>query len=154
MKNTWIAGLFAFVVAFTAVSFAADTKVDLSKLKCLFVDKTPVEGKSSDYKECKVYFCCGNCLKKFDGDKKGFASQANHQLIASKQVEQKACPMTGKPLNKEFSVEFKGATVGFCCNGCKGSAEKMSDDDKMAKLFGEDSYAKAKFAKVEKVEKK
>ena len=150
MKNTWVAGLFAFVVAFTAVSFAADTKIDFSKLKCLVADKAAVEDKSSEYKDCNVYFCCGNCKKKFDGDKKAFASQANHQLIASKQVEQKACPFSGGALKPEFSVEFKGAKVGFCCDGCKGKAEKMSDEDKMTKLFGEDSYAKAKFAKVEK----
>ncbi len=150
MKSTVIAGLFAFVAAFTAVSFAADTKIDFAKLKCLFADKAPVEEKSSEYKDCKVYFCCGNCLKKFDGDKKAFASQANHQLIASKQVEQKACPFSGGALKPEFSVEFKGATVGFCCGGCKGKAEKMSDEVKMKELFGEDSYAKAKFAKVEK----
>ena len=150
MKNTWVAGLFAFVVAFTAVSFAADTKIDFSKLKCVVLDKTAVEDKSSDYKDCKVYFCCGNCKKKFDGDKKAFAAQANHQLVASKQVEQKACPFTGGALKPESSVEFKGAKVSFCCDVCKGKAEKMSDEDKLAKLFGEDAYAKAKFAKVEK----
>ncbi len=150
MKNTWVAGLFDFVAAFTAVSIAADSKVDLTKLKCMFVDKVVAADKSSDWKESKVYFCCGNCLKKFDGDKKSFASKANHQLIASKQVEQKACPFSGGELKKDFSVEFKGATVGFCCDGCKGKAGKMSDDDKMEKLFGEDAYAKAKFAKAEK----
>ena len=150
MKNTWIAGLFAFVLAFAAVSVAADSKLDLSKIKCLFADKVVAEDKSTEWKESKVYFCCGNCLKKFDGDKKAFASQANHQLIASKQVEQKACPFSGGALKSEFAVEFKGAKVGFCCDGCKAKAEKMSDEDKLAKLFGEDAYAKAKFAKADK----
>ena len=32
----------------------------------------------------------------------------------------------------------------------KGKAEKMSDDDKVAKLFGEEAYGKAKFAKAAK----
>jgi len=150
MKNTWVAGLFAFVVAFAAVSIAADSKVDLTKLKCVVLDKVVNVDKSSDWKESKVYFCCGNCLKKFEGDKKKFAANANHQLIASKQVEQKSCPFTGAPMKSDFSVEFKGATVAFCCTNCKGKAEKMSDDDKLANLFGEDAYAKAKFAKVEK----
>ena len=150
MKNTWLAGLFAFVVAFAAVSIAADTKIDFAKIKCVIADKAPVEDKSSDWKDGKVYFCCGNCQKKFDGDKKGFAAKANHQLIATKQVEQKACPFTGGELNKDATVEFKGATVGFCCNNCKGKAEKMSDDDKLVKLFGEEAYDKAKFAKAEK----
>ena len=57
MKNTWIAGLFAFVVAFAAVSIAADTKIDFTKIKCLIaVDKAVVEDKSSDWKDRKVYF--------------------------------------------------------------------------------------------------
>ena len=150
MKNSWIAGLFAFVAAFAAVSIAADTKVDFTKLKCLMSGASAKEAQASDWKDGKVYFCCENCLKKFDGDKKAKAAQANHQLIASKQVEQKACPFSGGELNKDFSVEFKGATVGFCCTNCKGKAEKMSDDDKMAQLFGEDAYEKAKFAKAEK----
>lgn len=150
MKNTLLAGLVAFVAAFAAVSIAADTKIDFAKIKCLIADKSAVEDKSSEWKDGKVYFCCGNCLKKFDGDKKALASKANHQLIATKQVEQKACPFTGGKLNKDASVEFKGASIGFCCNDCKGKAEKMSDDDKLTSLFGEDAYAKAKFAKVEK----
>lgn len=149
MKNSWIVGLFAFVVAFATVSIAADSKVAVDKLKCFISGTAVKEDKTSDWKDGKVYFCCGNCLKKFDGNKKDFAAKANHQLIASKQVEQKACPFSGGEIKKDFAVEFKGATVAFCCNNCKGKAEKMSDDDKVANLFGEDAYAKAKFAKVE-----
>lgn len=149
MKSSWIAGLLAFAVAFASVSIAVDTKVDMDKMKCLILGTPAKADQTSDWKDAKVYFCCGNCLKKFDADKKSFASKANHQLIASKQVAQKACPFTGRDLNKASSVEFKGATVAFCCNNCKGSAEKMSDDDKLAKLFGEEAYEKAKFAKVE-----
>jgi hypothetical protein len=150
MKSSLFAAMAAFLVAFAAVSIAEDAKLDLSKLKCLFADKTPVEDKSSEWKESKVYFCCGGCLKKFEEDKKSHAPKANHQLIASKQVEQKACPFSGGALNKDISIEFKGAKIGFCCDGCKGKAEKMSDDDKLKELFSEDRYEKAKFAKVEK----
>ena len=36
MKNTWIAGLVAFVAAFAAVSIAADAKLDFTKMvKCM-----------------------------------------------------------------------------------------------------------------------
>jgi hypothetical protein len=51
-------------------------------------------------------------------------------------------------LNKDATVEFKGAKVSFCCNNCKGKAEKMGDDEKLDKLFGEAAYEKAKFAKA------
>lgn len=150
MKNSWVLGLIAFVATFATVSFAVDTKIDFASMKCLVSGAAAKEDKSSDWKDGKVYFCCGSCLKKFDGDNKGFAAKANHQLIASKQVEQKACPFSGGDVKAGTAIEFKGASIAFCCNNCKGKAEKMSDDDKVAKLFGEDAYAKAKFAKVEK----
>ena len=150
MKNAWVFGLFAFVAAFASVSVAVDTKIDFEKLKCLISGTAAKEDKASDWKDGKVYFCCGNCLKKFDGDKKTYAAKANHQLIASLQVEQKACPFSGGKIKEDSAIEFKGAKIAFCCNNCKGDAEKMSDDDKVEKLFGEDAYAKAKFAKPEK----
>jgi YHS domain-containing protein len=149
MKSSWIAGLFAFVVAFASVSLAIESKVAVDKLKCIVSGAAVKEDKASDWKDGKIFFCCENCQKKFDGDKKAFAAKANHQLVASKQVVQKACPFSGGPPKSEFSVEFKDATIGFCCNNCKGKAEKMSDDDKVAKLFGEEAFEKAKFAKPE-----
>lgn len=149
MKNA-IAGLFACVIAFAGVTFAIESKVDLTDIKCMMNGKGPAKAdKSSEWKDGNVYFCCDNCKKGFDKDKKAHASKANHQLVATKQVEQQACPMSGGKLNAEHHVEFKGATVTFCCPNCKGAAEKMSDEDKLAKLFGEDAYAKAKFAKPE-----
>jgi YHS domain-containing protein len=146
-----LASAFAFLAAFAVVSIASDPKVSVDKLKCVVAGEKAAakEDKSSDWKDGKVYFCCGNCLSKFEGDKKKFANQANHQLIASKQVEQKACPFSGGPVNKDKFVEFKGAKVAFCCDTCKGKAEKYSDEDKVAKLFSEEAYEKAKFAKVE-----
>jgi hypothetical protein len=150
MKSSVLGGLLSFVVAFAVVSVAFAGKIDFEKLKCVVnADAAAKEDKASDYKDCKVYFCCGNCQKKFDGDKKGYAAKANHQLVATKQVEQKGCPFSGNDLKKDATIEFKGATIGFCCNDCKGKAEKYSDDDKLSKLFGDDPYEKAKFKKTE-----
>jgi hypothetical protein len=146
MKNL-IAGLFAALVSFSAVTAYAE-KIDFSKVKCLVSGAAAKEAKASDWKECSVYFCCDNCKGKFDADKKGIAAKANHQLIATAQVTQKSCPFSGGELNKDATVEFKGAKVSFCCNNCKGKAEKMSDDEKLDKLFGEAAYEKAKFAKA------
>ena len=150
MKNA-ILGLFACLVAFTGVSVALETPtVDLTNVKCLMNGKGPAKAdKSSEWKDGQVYFCCDNCKKSFDGDKKASAAKANHQLVLTKQVEQKACPLSGGKLNDAHKVEFKGATVTFCCPNCKGAAEKFSDEEKAEKLFGEDAYAKAKFAKPE-----
>jgi YHS domain-containing protein len=146
--KTLIASVFAACVAFTAVTVYAE-KIDFAKVKCLVSGAAAKEAKSSEWKDGSVYFCCDNCKGKFEGDKKGFAAKANHQLISTAQVEQKACPFSGGELNKDATVEFKGAKIAFCCNNCKGKAEKMSDEDKLEKLFGEEAYEKSKFAKPE-----
>jgi len=147
--KTLIASLFAAIAAFSAVTVYAE-KIDFSKVKCLLAEKNNAkEEKSSEWKEGNVYFCCDNCKGKFEADKKAFASKANHQLISTAQVEQRACPFSGGDLNKDATVEFKGAKIAFCCKNCLGKAEKMSDEDKLEKLFGEEAYEKAKFAKPE-----
>jgi YHS domain-containing protein len=147
--KTFLASAFAFAIAFSAVSVYAE-KIDIAKVKCLISGAAAKEDKAADWKDGKVYFCCGNCQKKFNDDSKAFAAKANHQLIATEQVTQGACPFSGGDLNKDTAIEFKGAKISFCCNNCKGKAEKMSDDDKVEKLFGEAAYEKAKFAKAEK----
>lgn len=149
MKNLFL-GVASFALAFAGVTFAADT-IDLKDIKCLMNQKSPAKAdKTSEWKECSVYFCCSNCQGSFEGDKKKFATKANHQLVATKQVEQGGCPFTGGPIKADQTVEFKGASVSFCCGKCKGSAEKMSDEDKLEKLFGEKAYESAKFKKAEK----
>ena len=149
MKSLFL-GVASFALAFAGVSFAADA-VDLKDIKCLLNPKAAAKAdKASEWKECSVYFCCSNCLGKFEGDKKALASKANHQLVATKQVEQGVCPFSGVPAKADQKVEFKGATVTFCCGTCKGKAEKMSDDEKLEGLFGEKAYEKAKYKKAEK----
>ena len=91
MKNLFAAA-FAALVAFSAVTAYAE-KIDFAKVKCMVSGAAAKEAKTSEWKECNVYFCCDNC---------------------------------------------------------KGKAEKMSDDDKVANLFGEEAYGKAKFAKAAK----
>lgn len=39
-------------------------------------------------------------------------------------TEQKICPVTGKPINKEYSTVYKGKTVYFCCAMCKPEFDK------------------------------
>lgn len=148
--RTLFLGVASFALAFAGITFAADV-VDLKDVKCLVNPKAAAKAdKSSEWKDGKVFFCCSNCLGKFEGDKKAMASKANHQLIASKQVEQTACPMSGVAIKDDKKVEFKGATVKFCCGNCLAAAEKMSDEEKLDGLFGEKAYEKAKYTKVEK----
>ena len=74
-----------------------------------------------------VYFCCPKCPEAFKADRKKFAAKANAQLLETKQITQVACPFAGKPVNPEATVALGKTTVAFCCNNCKGKAEKADD---------------------------
>ncbi len=47
-------------------------EIDLKGVKCVVAPRDASMDKSADYKEGKVYFCCGNCAGKFAADKKKF----------------------------------------------------------------------------------
>lgn len=49
------------------------------------------------------------------------------------------CPMMGNPVDKakvpvSLTRDFGGQKVGFCCGGCPGSWDKLTDAEKTAKL--------------------
>ena len=144
------------VFSLSAVVFAlmisglviAESGVTLEGIKCVVSGAAIDASKSVDYAEGKVYFCCGNCPKKFESDKTKYVSKANAQLVATKQYEQGVCPLTGGKLNAETMVKVAGAEVAFCCNKCKGKVEKMKDEDKLAAVFSKEAFEKAKFVKV------
>ena len=121
--------------------------------------KCPVSGKPlkkdavADYMKAKVYFCCPNCPKAFAKNMKKFATKANHQLVATKQFVQKACPMTGGKTKDQHHTKVAGVGVKFCCPKCKGATEKMKGDEQLAKVFGEQGFKKG-FEIAKKKEKK
>jgi len=71
----------------------------------------------------EVAFCCNGC--------KGKASKASgDELLAlvfgdfSKGFTlQTECPVAGKPINVDKSVEYEGQKVYFCCGGCSKKFE-------------------------------
>ena len=148
LKKT-ISGLAILLVAGATV-IAAD--VDFKEVKCVVADKPADQSKTADYRDGKVYFCCGGCAGKFAADSKKFSAKANHQLVATKQYEQKGCPMSGGKVNSETMVKLAGTELGFCCNNCKGKFEAAKDDqEKLDLVFNDKAFEKA-FKKVEEKE--
>lgn len=48
-------------------------------------------------------------------------------IAADEKKEEKAvakCPVSGKDINKDAAVDYKGAKVYFCCPGCPGAFKK------------------------------
>jgi YHS domain-containing protein len=44
--------------------------------------------------------------------------------VATAVIEQTICPVMAGPIDKNFSAEYKGKTVYFCCAACKEKFEQ------------------------------
>ena len=120
---------------------AADIK--LEGVTCVISPRPADKEKVADYKEGKVFFCCGGCQAKFKETPKKFAVKANHQLVATKQYVQKDCPFSGGKVDPETTLDIGGTKVAFCCAGCKSKVEMAEDDAaKMKMVFTEKAFAK------------
>ncbi len=124
------------IVTVCAVNSATADK-DEKKTTKKFEAKCPVSGGAAKKESFvkflgkKVYFCCDNCPKGFAKDKKKFANKAKNQLLATGQIVQVACPITGKPVVKSTAIKVNLASVAFCCGNCKAKAEKSDDQPKL-----------------------
>lgn len=55
------------------------------------------------------------------------------------------CPIMGSDVDPDAAtVEFKGQTVGFCCDGCDDKWNNLSDEEKEQKLAEAKKKAEAK----------
>jgi YHS domain-containing protein len=132
----------AIVALLAAVTVYAAEEVKLEGIKCLVNPKAPAKAANAvEYKGGHVYFCCQNCPKAFKADTAKFAAKANHQLVATGQAKQEACPFSGQPIDPDTAIKVEGASVAFCCANCKGKAEKS--DDKITLIFADKSFDKA-----------
>jgi YHS domain-containing protein/uncharacterized membrane protein/mono/diheme cytochrome c family protein len=100
----------------------------------------PVSGKPVDVAKTLVYerktiaFCCDDCKGKFEKDPKAFLSKLSLSAAAGKREPiNTVCPISGKPVNPEKTVEHEGKLIAFCCDDCKA---KFQSDPKpsLAKL--------------------
>lgn len=124
-------------LAVTALLLSAIGSLGAAEEK--FSATCPVSGRPAskdhavNYMGKKVYFCCANCPKAFNQDRKKYAAKANHQLLQTGQIVQVGCPFTGRDLNPDTAIDVKGVKVAFCCNNCKKKAE--SADDPVSTVF-------------------
>lgn len=152
MKNP-ILSLFAVLMVASVTVVASETDlasdVNLEGVKCIVAPRDAQVSKSADYKEGKVYFCCGGCAGKFAASEKKYATQANRQLVQTKQYEQTGCPLSGGDVDPATAVTVDGTSVAFCCGKCKAAVEGAEDKEKSKMVFGEKAFKKG-FAKATK----
>lgn len=152
-----VASLLAVSASAQAQTTAADSAVDLEGIKCVMNGDANAKATSTaDYRDAKVYFCCDSCAAKFAEEVKKAGSpiavKANHQLVVTGQYVQKACPLTGKSVANDKTVEVGGAKVGLCCAGCLSKVNSKADLAAKAKLvFSNAAFKKGFEQKVEEV---
>ena len=131
------------VLAVGLAAYAAEEKAKAFKATCPVSGKPALEDKTVDYKGGKVYFCCENCPKAFEKDTAKYATKANQQLVATGQTTQVKCPITGKALNADKTVEVGGVKVTFCCENCQGKVAAATGDAQAELVFSDAAFAKA-----------
>ena len=141
------------IALISSAAFAVDDPKNTkdTKLTCVVsgdeIDKDNLKDQDySNYKEGKVYFCCGGCKMDFDESPKKFATKANFQLVSSGQYTQTACPVnkgkihTAKAKKNLKKVTVSGMEVDLCCPGCLKKYNKAND--KFALIFSDKGYEK------------
>jgi len=135
MKSRLCVAALAVVALVVANSLRA---ADAPEVKCPVSGKPADSTKTVDFNGGKVQFCCENCPKAFAKDTKKYAGKANLQLIQTGQLTQVACPLTGKPVAADKSVDVgSGVKIGVCCGGCLAKANKVSGDERITLLLAD-----------------
>ncbi len=139
-----MAAALAAVAMLLSHGLRADDAPKLDGVKCPVAGRPAKADKNAELLGGKVYFCCDNCLGKYKADPAAYEAKAKAQLMQTGQLKQTACPITGKAINEEKTVEVAGVKVAFCCGNCKAKVESASAEEQLNLVFGKDSKAFAK----------
>jgi len=130
-------------VAFSRGFELKPAEINLENLKCpINPSKGVTENATAEWNGHQVYFCCNGCKGKFEKDSAKFSTQANFQLVTSKQVKQVACPISGSDVTDDQSSEVAGVSVKYCCKNCKAKVTTSNEAAQLEHVFGEKGFAK------------
>jgi len=118
-------------------------EIDLDGVKCPISGRAVTADASAAHNGGKVFFCCGNCLAKFNEDSAPFAPKANAQLVMTGQATQKACPISGRPTDETKTTKVAGTKVAFCCANCLGKVNDAEGDEQIKLVFASEAFKKA-----------
>lgn len=67
-----------------------------------------------------VFFCCKDCVSKFQANPAKYATKvaAQRKALADRAKVQVICPVSKEPVDPEMFVESGAQKVFFCCRGC------------------------------------
>jgi YHS domain-containing protein len=92
----------------------------------------PVMGGPVDFsvrtmtKDGPVYFCCPDCIAKFEKDPAKYADKvaAQRQTLEKMERVQVTCPVTGNPIDGKTFLMSGGRGINFCCKNCPAKYEQ------------------------------
>lgn len=89
--------------------------------------------------EGPVFFCCSDCVKKYQKNPAKYAKKANAQreALADTPKVQVTCPVSGEPVEGKVYIEHEGQKVYFCCKDCvsKFQADPVKYQSKLANSY-------------------
>ena len=144
--------ILCYGVVFATLTFTP--YIDLTGIKCVVEgDRAAVNSAAVDYKDAKVYLCSEHCADAFKEDTylakdAKFSIKANHQLVLTGQYIQKACPLSGDPLDESFSSTVAGVKIGFSCIESQMQIDKLSNIEEKVELLFSDSAFKRAFVRA------
>ncbi len=129
----------------TLLSRPAASRVFAVALSAMFITALAACNGARSSKRCRMVAakCSGECTcktpcKNPDGTKKCAADCKKPCCAKTDKSAQAAanskCPMSGKAADPAVTVAYGDQTVAFCCGGCIDRWQKLSDDEKSAKL--------------------
>ncbi len=128
-------------VAFSKAFELKPDEINLDGVKCMMMPGKDVSKEFvADYEGRQVYFCCKGCLAKFSKDPTAFTAKANHQLVATGQVKQLVCPISGGDVDDEQVSDVGGVSVKVCCKRCKAKIDSADGDAKIELVFGKKGF--------------
>jgi YHS domain-containing protein len=98
----------------------------------------------ADYNGKRLYFCCQACVQEFNRDpdkymkkmaEAGVMPEDSPQAMMNMKP-QTVCPVSGKPIDKNYYVDHNGKGIYFCCPNCP--AEFNKDPEKYMKKMADE----------------
>ncbi len=88
--------------------------------KCPIMDEPVNLAVSVATDEGPVFFCCKECISKYQSDPPKYAAKvaAQRNALADRPKIQVTCPVSKEPVDPEVFIESEGRKVFFCCKGC------------------------------------
>ncbi|MEM8667963.1 MAG: hypothetical protein AAGG48_10630 [Planctomycetota bacterium] len=147
---TLLGAILALVQVTTAddlTSIADVRPANLRGIRCVVETDQPIDPEIViAYKNARLYFSSKSAVEAYLKTPATYEAYANHQVIATKQYEQLACPLSGEePDEDSVTVKIAGVDVQLLCEECAKELAKDTRKEQIEMLFDEEGFKLGKF---------